>query len=243
VTCSRIIHLSKMTTSYRVSSDGTDFIAYNLKRVAEVWLDEYKKYFYRGEPQRYAAIDAGDLTKQFELKKRLNCKPFKYFLDNVATEMLLRYPLEPQYFAAGSLQLQSSKKKCMALTRFKYHEIPSLVDCSHNLAKPSKSSDFILTFEKSIRFNDTSDQCMDSKSIMFENCNHQGYFQHWVYNLETLQIYNPYEKKCLIGDTKNRLVSLASCNEKLRSQKWKWGIVNITALENWDSTGVIYSSQ
>lgn len=231
-----------MKTSYRVSPDGTDFIAYNLKRVAEVWLDDYKKYFYRGDPQRYAVIDAGDLTKQFELKKRLNCKPFKYFLDNIATEMLLRYPLEPQYFAAGSLQSLSSKK-CMALTRFKYHEVPSLVDCNYDLTKPLKDSDFILTFEKSIRFNDTNDQCFDSKNARFENCNHQGYFQHWVYKLDTQQIYNPYEKKCLAGDIKNQLVALARCDEKLRNQKWKWGIVNMTALLNWDSTGVIYPPQ
>jgi polypeptide N-acetylgalactosaminyltransferase len=240
VPCSRVIHLSKTKTAYRKSPDGSDFSAYNLKRIAEVWLDDYKKYLYRGDLQRYAKIDAGDLTKQFELKERLKCKPFKYFLDNIATEMLIRYPLEPQYYATGSLQSQESMK-CMVLTESKYREVPSLVECNSDLAKPAGDSDFVLTFEKSIKFNDTNDQCLNSEKVAFENCNHQGYQQHWVYKLETKQIYNPYKRKCL--DTNDHLVSVASCDENLLSQKWNWGIVNMTALVNWNSTGITYGPQ
>lgn len=65
-----------------------DFSGRNLKRVAEVWLDDYKEMLYRSEPERYSKIDPGDLTKQFEIKNSLNCKPFKYFLDVVVPEMV-----------------------------------------------------------------------------------------------------------------------------------------------------------
>lgn len=65
-----------------------DFSGRNLKRVAEVWLDDYKEMLYKGEPERYSIIDPGDLTKQFEIKNSLNCKPFKYYLDVVVPEMV-----------------------------------------------------------------------------------------------------------------------------------------------------------
>lgn len=237
VPCSRIIHLSKLHTSYRVSPDGTDFSSYNLKRVAEVWLDDYKKYFYRGNPMKYAQIDAGDLTKQFELKKRLKCKPFKYFLDNIAPEMLERYPLEPQYFARGSIQ-NLSNKLCLALKNLEYHVTPILSLCSNELATPLIGSDFILTFEKSIKYNDTNDQCLDSRKIAFENCHHQGHTQHWIYR-NSSQIYNPLTNECLVGKGVHQEVYLDICDDKL-DQKWTFGVFNQTAIDNWNVMGVKY---
>lgn len=38
---------------------GIDFIAINYKRVAEVWMDEYKEYFYKRDPERYAKTEIG----------------------------------------------------------------------------------------------------------------------------------------------------------------------------------------
>lgn len=238
VPCSRVIHLSKMHTSYRVSPDGIDYSAYNLKRVAEVWLDDYKKYFYRGDPVRYGKIDAGDLTKQFELKKKLKCKPFKYFLDHVATEMLEKYPLEPKYFARSSIQNLLSKL-CLALPSLHFHKTPILTRCNHDLSNPFKGSDFTLTFEKSIKYNDTNDQCFDSRKLIFENCHHQGHTQHWVFN-NLSQIFHPFTKKCLAGGSLYQEVFLTTCDDLLMNQKWTFGVFNMTALDNWNTTGVIY---
>lgn len=88
VPCSRVAHLSKVLSAHRNTETPTDFSGRNLKRVAEVWLDDYKEMLYRSEPERYSKIDPGDLTKQFEIKNSLNCKPFKYFLDVVVPEMV-----------------------------------------------------------------------------------------------------------------------------------------------------------
>lgn len=239
VPCSRIIHLSKLHTAYRVSPDKTDFIGHNLKRVAEVWLDDYKKYFYRGDPKRYELIDAGDLTKQFELKEKLKCKPFKYFLDFIAPEMLQRYPLEPQYFATGSIQLKKTNK-CIGLPNLSYEDKLILVECSKNISLPNPGSDFILTLEKSIKYNDTNDQCLSSNSMKVENCFHQGLSQYWIYKLESEQIFNPFKGQCLTSNQKNHKVFLAPCDNQTINQKWRWALTNMTALENWNTTGVIY---
>jgi polypeptide N-acetylgalactosaminyltransferase len=56
----------------------------NYKRVAEIWMDEYKQYVYDRNPNHWNSIDTGDMSYMLGVKKKLNCKPFKYFLEEVA---------------------------------------------------------------------------------------------------------------------------------------------------------------
>jgi hypothetical protein len=55
---------------------------YNTDRIAEVWLDDYKKYYYRATGNRKNR-KFGDISERLEIKKRANCKDFQWFLDNV----------------------------------------------------------------------------------------------------------------------------------------------------------------
>jgi polypeptide N-acetylgalactosaminyltransferase len=82
----------------------TVFASRNNKRVAEVWLDGYKQYFYDRHPERYENLEFGDISKQLAMKKKLICRPFDYFFDVVAKDMLLYFPLiEPVHFASGTV--------------------------------------------------------------------------------------------------------------------------------------------
>lgn len=220
VPCSRVIHLSKSFSAHRGVNTAGDYFAYNLKRVAEVWMDDYKKLFYKTDQARYDKIDAGDLTEELSVKKRLNCKPFQYYLDEVAPQILELYPLEPFYYAMGSLQLLENKK---CLKNHGYNIAATLVNCT-------EASNFTLNIEQSIRFNDNSDQCLDSGRLVFFNCHHMKTTQQFIYNSKTNQFKNPYSLKCLAGKDEN--VFMENCNENVNGQKWKWSVENSTALEN-----------
>lgn len=102
VPCSRIAHVYRGSSPFPNDRVGTDFLAINYKRVAEVWMDEYKHYLYQRNPARYNKTDpgefgktpyelrfefqslVGDLSYQFYIKKRQECKPFRFFFDVVA---------------------------------------------------------------------------------------------------------------------------------------------------------------
>lgn len=57
-------------------------------------------------PQRYENVNAGDLSYQLSIKSKLDCKPFSYFLEKVAPDMLTYYPLiDPPPFARGVVSI------------------------------------------------------------------------------------------------------------------------------------------
>lgn len=76
----------------------------NYKRVIEVWFDEkYKEFFYTREPlARY--LDSGDVSEQLAIKNKFKCKSFQWFMDNVAPDLLLKYPELPPNLYWGEMR-------------------------------------------------------------------------------------------------------------------------------------------
>lgn len=66
-------------------------------------MDEYKEYIYMRRPH-YRGLETGDLTAQFELRQKLQCKSFDWFMKEIAFDLPKKYPpVEPPDFAWGEV--------------------------------------------------------------------------------------------------------------------------------------------
>ncbi len=66
-------------------------------------MDEYAEHLYRRRPH-YRNIDPGDLTEQKAIRTKLKCKPFKWFMQEIAFDLPKFYPpVEPPAVAEGEV--------------------------------------------------------------------------------------------------------------------------------------------
>ncbi|CAF0788992.1 unnamed protein product [Brachionus calyciflorus] len=232
--CSRVAHIYRKFNPFGAFGAG-DYISRNHKRVAETWMDEYKEYVYKRVPHM-RNVDTGNLTKQIAIRQSLNCKSFKWFMENVAPDMANYYPPVPQPpYANGEIRSVDSNL-CIDGKFKSQHSNFGLDVCQSSNKNIGGEQKFELTWRKDIRPT-SRNVCWDvSRSdpgtpvLLFE-CHGMRGNQEFKYNPKTLQIFHPVSNQCLDSNKERKEIFMNPCDVKIQSQKWQFEFTNMTLIE------------
>uniref|UniRef100_A0A915K183 Polypeptide N-acetylgalactosaminyltransferase n=1 Tax=Romanomermis culicivorax TaxID=13658 RepID=A0A915K183_ROMCU len=210
----------------------------NYKRVAEVWMDEYKEYYYAREPfMRYR--NAGDLSKQKLIRQKNNCKNFSWYMNNIAYDMPRLYPAQPPNVAWGEL-INVPTKLCVDTMG---QPIPGTLGVSgchgyggnqacnkiklenrnrnHGLENLKTETLYRVNTEGQMS---TGEWCITAVGSRLQTgrCRMGSINGYWEYRKETQQLYHKKKDKCLNVDSSNEILNLANCDTNNEYQKFRW---------------------
>ncbi|KAK6618488.1 putative polypeptide N-acetylgalactosaminyltransferase 9 [Polyplax serrata] len=246
VPCSHVGHIFRRRSPYKWRS-GVNVLKRNSIRLAEVWLDEYAKYYYQriGDDKG----DFGDVSARKELRKRLNCKSFKWYLDNIYPELFI----PGEAVAAGEVRNKGvGGKTCLDSPARKadLHKAVGLFPCHRQggnqvnnqwsgqcLDSQCKADDmhkpvglwpchkqggnqyWMLSKAGEIRRDEA---CLDyaGQDVILYPCHGSKGNQFWHYNPDTNLIQHGSSKKCLTLASSKQKLLMEDCDEMEPRQKW-----------------------
>ncbi|KAL7671158.1 hypothetical protein ACOME3_006066 [Neoechinorhynchus agilis] len=91
IPCSHVGHVFRHGHPYNMTGEkgGSNVNERNSVRLIEVWLDEYKKFYYQRNKNSKIKYENEDLSERMELRKKLKCKDFRWYLKTVYPEKLI----------------------------------------------------------------------------------------------------------------------------------------------------------
>lgn len=239
--CSRVGHIYRGSAPFN-NVRSKDFLSINYKRVAEVWMGEYKNFLYARSPSRYEKVDPGDLIEQFAIKEKLKCKSFKWFIEEIAPDLVEKYPpVDLPDFASGAIQSLSSPTYCVDTLSQGDNSNIGIYYCASDKVKPQFNQFFALTHQREIRHKNT-DSCWDvsesgSAPVTLYGCHGMQGNQLWKFDYKLHHIIHVNTHRCLELKVDEKKLFVSKCLRSNQNQKWKFGYENSTALENWESSG------
>ncbi|XP_078085318.1 polypeptide N-acetylgalactosaminyltransferase 13 isoform X1 [Mustelus asterias] len=222
ITCSHVGHVFRKATPYTFPGGTGHIINKNNRRLAEVWMDDFKDFFYIISPG-VVKVDYGDVSARRGLRERLKCKSFSWYLENI-------YPdsqIPRRYYLLGEIR-NVATNQCLDNMGRKENEKVGIFNC-HGMGG---NQVFSYTADKEIR---TDDLCLDvsrlNGPVVMLKCHHMRGNQLWEYDVQKHLFVHIDSQLCLSTrklDNGKYVPALESCTD---SPLHLWNLRNYTRQE------------
>ncbi|XP_064614288.1 polypeptide N-acetylgalactosaminyltransferase 5-like [Liolophura sinensis] len=209
IPCSHVGHLFRTRSPYTWRSN-VDALRRNNLRLAEVWMDEYKMFFY--DRIFYKPVDYGDVSSRKQIRENLQCKSFDWYVKNIYPELYL--PINSQ--ATGMIQ-QKKKPLCLesSVQWFDVGKRAYMTTCN----TASTIQHWTLTKENQIRRDENCLDISQDNFLVVKTCGDAA-GSVWMYRQDDT-IAHAQSGLCLEMDFDGKQVSMQRCMGTDR-QLWSW---------------------
>lgn len=213
VPCSRVGHVFRKQHPYSFPGGSGNVFARNTRRAAEVWMDEYKKYYYAAVPLA-KNVPFGNIDSRMELKKELQCKPFQWYLENVYPDLKIPDSQDATY---GSIRQGGS---CLDTLGHLVEGSVGLYSCHGS----GGNQEWSLTRSGTIKHSDLClalDSPNSGSMLILKICNNSD-MQKWKAMPKGGKIqHSTYTNLCIDAtENRNSPIVAEDCRSSVRSQRW-----------------------
>ncbi|XP_062422357.1 polypeptide N-acetylgalactosaminyltransferase 6-like [Pungitius pungitius] len=155
IPCSVVGHIFRKKSPHSYPK-GRSVVSRNLVRLAEVWMDDYKFVVYRSNPNAgwiFKQNLFGDVSERRELRERLKCQNFSWYLRNIYPEAYLPDIRPVKY---GKLQ-NVGWKCCLDLKKIEDEWLPVR---EFKCRDKGEAQDFEYTSQKEVRLSSKNTLCL-----------------------------------------------------------------------------------
>eukprot|EP00052_Salpingoeca_macrocollata_P028827 m.283258 g.283258 ORF g.283258 m.283258 type:complete len:669 (+) comp22905_c6_seq1:104-2110(+) len=217
--CSHVGHIFRDAHPYTIPGKTIhNTFLVNSARVAEVWMDDYKSFFYANHQK--SKLEVGDVSDRKALRERLKCRSFKWYMENVLPDMFI--PDKDHILHHGALR--NTDGQCLDKMGQRSGGKAGVYFC-HGMGT---NQAWMLTTGHEIRTAD--DLCLDCWSSSFPadinlmKCHQMKGNQEFVYDEKEQTVVHQGTKGCLESHfTKNgqKALKINKCDGSA-AQKWTW---------------------
>ncbi len=211
IPCSKIGHVFKPQLPYGFGDDSLKVIQRNMIRLAEVWMDDYKKYYYATQ-DRLAPVDVRSIFERKKLREKLNCKSFDWYMKTVIPEMPIPSD-DAKWF--GKILWWDDPLFCLT-TNHQNHTLEQVM-CE---AQEWKEVTFTITEEGHFKLGEHCIGVSGSRLSTGLECD--SAVSTWDHDAKSHLIYLMDRDECLQYEPDTKHIRLAPCSAGNLNQQWQF---------------------